>query len=47
MRLLGLFRQDDSDYSNNIDAPDKQLVTVISENINTKYIAFIFLEIHV
>ena len=42
MRLSGSFRQDYSDHIKSIDAPDKYLSTVISENINTKYIACLF-----
>ena len=42
MRLYGLFRHDDFDHIKSTDSTDKQLGAVISENINTKFIAFIF-----
>ena len=42
MRFYGLFRKYQYDHSKNIHDPDKQLGTVISENINTKSIDFVF-----
>ena len=40
--FAGLFVQKNYDNSKNIYAPDKQFGTDIGENINTKYIDFIY-----